>query len=298
MTVSVIIPTYKDHKGLNRALKSAVNQTYDKLEIIVVNDFPEEKIDKYIQVEDERIKTIDLDENIGGAGERARNVGIEKSNGEFIFCLDGDDEIVEDAIEKMIKKYKNSEFKAITCWGKELSGDLMKIPKEEGNLYQRSLEVCIFIPPSPLIKKKDLLKVGKYDENLRIGDRELGMRIAEKLQIGVVKEPLYIYDAKETEGMKKIRVKRLESQEYLLDKHQNIRKNSRAYSNITQRMGLGYMLANKIKKSRYYFKESLDNSFSIGTLVTYLTTFSPKFFRDLIFRTIERNKHLLKELGY
>ena len=297
--VSIIIPTYKDHEGLNRALRSVVNQTYQNLEIVVVNDCPEEDIGDYIEVDDDRIKTVNLEHNKGGAGEGARNVGIEKARGEFVFFLDGDDTLRSDVIELLVDKYQNSDFKVVTCWGKEKeTEEILKIPKEEGDLYQRSLEVSLFIPPGPLIKRKDIIDIGNYDENVRIGDRELAMRLAEKYRIGVIKEPLYIYDAKEPGGMKERRIKRLDSQEYLLEKHPQIKDNKKAYSNLCQRMAIGHMLKGDIEESRHYFKESLNASFSFATLVTYLVTFLPKTCRELTFKFIEKNKNLLKEMGY
>lgn len=295
--VSIIIPTYKDHEGLNKALESVVNQTYENLEIIVVNDCPGEEISNYIEVKDSRIKTIDLEENKGGTGEGARNVGIEKASGSLLFFLDSDDELRKDTIEKLVEKY-NQGFDAVTCWGKEMkSGELMRMPKQEENLHKRSLEVCIFIPPGPLISKEDMVEIGRYKE-IFAGDRDLAIRVSKKFDIGVVKEPLYIYDARTPEDIKTERVKRLKIQKDLLENYPAIKNDSKAYSNLCRRMAIGYMLKDEIKTSRHYFRQSLKSNFSFGTLLTYLTTFLPKICRDLIFKTIERNKNLLKEMGY
>lgn len=295
--VSIIIPTYKDHKGLNRALRSAVNQTYKNLEVIVVNDYPEEDIDDFIEVGDDRIKTINLEENQGPGN--ARNVGIKRSSGKLLFFLDSDDSLHENTIEELVGKYERGGFKAVTCWGEDLrTNETMEIPKDEGDLYERSLEVCILIPPGPMIEREAIKEVGMYDGDGRLEDRKLGMRVAKNFNIGVVKKPLYLYNSKDVEDMKKRRIKRLESQEYLLEKHPEIKESKKAYSNLCQRMGLGYMLKGDIQKSREYFRKSLENKFALGTFLTYLSTFLPDFCRNFVFKTIEKNKNLLKELGY
>ncbi|MFW6048523.1 MAG: glycosyltransferase family 2 protein, partial [Candidatus Natronoplasma sp.] len=74
--VSVIIPTYKREEKLKRAVKSVLNQTYENVEIIVINDDPETDINDLLQ-EAENLKLINHEVNKGGAG--ARNTGIDKA---------------------------------------------------------------------------------------------------------------------------------------------------------------------------------------------------------------------------
>ncbi|MFW5902859.1 MAG: glycosyltransferase family 2 protein, partial [archaeon] len=226
--VSVIIPTYKDHEGLNKALKSVVNQTYENLEIIVVNDYPEEDIENYIEIEDDRIKTIDVEYNRGGAGEGARNIGIENSNGKYLTFLDGDDELKPDTIEKQINKLKekqgkDSEYKAVTVWGEARDPNgkkrTIKYPEKEGNIFKETLTHNNIVPPGPLLEKKILEETGKYDEDVRIGDWDLCIRIAKKYKIAVVKEPLYIYYPKTAEEMQGIYSWRYKSHKKMLEKY-------------------------------------------------------------------------------
>ena len=89
--VSVIITTCKrEPKMLKRAIDSVINQTYKKIEIIVVDDSPSD-YELREQVEElvlsyGTIKYIKNSKNIGAA--LSRNVGIEASEGEFIAFLD------------------------------------------------------------------------------------------------------------------------------------------------------------------------------------------------------------------
>ena len=87
--VSVIIPTYKRNvEILMRAINSVLNQSYRDFEIIVVNDYPEDKnLEKKIsttikKINNSKIQYICLDKN-SGAGV-ARNVGIQNAKGKYI----------------------------------------------------------------------------------------------------------------------------------------------------------------------------------------------------------------------
>ena len=90
--VSVIIPTYKRADKLLRAINSVCQQTYENLQILVVND--NEKNDEFSKelyslmgtIEDQRVLLIEQEKHINGAA--ARNAGIKSATGEFIAFLD------------------------------------------------------------------------------------------------------------------------------------------------------------------------------------------------------------------
>lgn len=100
--VSVIVPVYNVERYLDRCIKSIRAQTYDNLEIILVDDGSRDKssqmCDKY-QVEDERIKVI---HKKNGGLSSARNAGIQISTGKYITFIDSDDWIAENSIEYMV----------------------------------------------------------------------------------------------------------------------------------------------------------------------------------------------------
>lgn len=98
--VSVIIPVYKAEKYLCECIDSVINQTYDNLEIILVDDGSPDNCgaicDEYA-CRDDRIKVIHKDN--GGASD-ARNAGLSIAHGKYVYFLDSDDYIKPDAIEK------------------------------------------------------------------------------------------------------------------------------------------------------------------------------------------------------
>lgn len=100
--VSVIIPVYKTEKYLGNCLKSVINQTYDNLEIIIIDDGSPDNswviADNYCK-KDDRVRLI-RQRNRGLSG--ARNTGIEQSSGQYVIFLDSDDTLKLGAIEKLL----------------------------------------------------------------------------------------------------------------------------------------------------------------------------------------------------
>ena len=106
--ISILIPVYNIKKYIEKCLESVITQTYENIEIIVIDDGStdgSEKIcDDYKKI-DNRIHVIHK-QNEGLVA--ARKTGVQIAKGQYCFCLDGDDWIESDAIEKLlfyIKKY-------------------------------------------------------------------------------------------------------------------------------------------------------------------------------------------------
>lgn len=88
--VSVIIPTYNRGDLISRAIASVIAQTYQNLEIIVVDDASTEDIAQAIaHINDPRLRYLRHETNLGGSV--ARNTGIKAAQGEFVAFLDSDD---------------------------------------------------------------------------------------------------------------------------------------------------------------------------------------------------------------
>ncbi len=98
-TVSVIIPTYNRSLYVTRAIDSVLAQSYQKYEIIVVDDGSTDNTRMVLQSYMDRIYYI-YQENSGVSA--ARNTGLRVSNGEYIVFLDSDDYIAEHALEAQI----------------------------------------------------------------------------------------------------------------------------------------------------------------------------------------------------
>ena len=106
--VSVITPTYKRAHFLSRAIDSILSQTYDNIQVVVVDDNAEqperrkkteETMEKYRN--DPRVIFIENSKNLGGG--LSRNMGISACDGEYVAFLDDDDEYEPPKIETQVK---------------------------------------------------------------------------------------------------------------------------------------------------------------------------------------------------
>jgi len=105
--VSVIIPCYNSEKHLQKAVDSVFKQSLESIEIILVDDGSTDKTPALLQqlkMEDLRVEVITHPKNMGlGA---ARNSGMEKAAGEYLFFLDSDDYIHPNTFEVLYEKAK------------------------------------------------------------------------------------------------------------------------------------------------------------------------------------------------
>lgn len=106
--VSVIVPVYNVEDYLNECIDSLINQTLKDIEIICVDDGSTDSSSKILSsYEDERIRII-TQENQGLSS--ARNTGLEHVSGDYIYFIDSDDILCENALELM---YNTSEEKSL-----------------------------------------------------------------------------------------------------------------------------------------------------------------------------------------
>ncbi|WP_172413503.1 glycosyltransferase [Lebetimonas natsushimae] len=110
MKFSIIIPTYNSEKTIARSIISVLNQTYNNLEIIIVDDCSIDNTLNIVKnIKDYRIKIYKT--NINSGPGIARNIGIEKSEGDWILFLDSDDELENFAISELHNFIKENNLK-------------------------------------------------------------------------------------------------------------------------------------------------------------------------------------------
>lgn len=100
--ISVVIPIYNRESTLQKCVDSVLAQTYKNIEVILVNDGSTDRSGdicrRYEQI-DPRVKVISKE---NGGLSSARNAGIDKSCGEYIFFIDSDDWIDSDTLEVLL----------------------------------------------------------------------------------------------------------------------------------------------------------------------------------------------------
>ncbi|WP_258098734.1 glycosyltransferase family 2 protein [Marinoscillum pacificum] len=135
--VSIIIPTYNRPDTLKRAISSALNQQYENVEILVINDGGMiGNLEN--EFNDARIGFYHLE--INGGVSAARNHGIENASGNFLLFLDDDDELASDFLENALNRI--SENSDILIAHAELNGNMVdshfrKIKKLNDELFHQ-----------------------------------------------------------------------------------------------------------------------------------------------------------------
>lgn len=161
--VSIILPVYQGEKTLRIAIKSILKQTYNNIELIIVNDGSSDDTESIIfkmMKKYSQIKYIKNPENRGVYF--SRNIGIKNSTGDFITIQDADDISTSLRIEKSVGGIIHGGFEFILTNGqyiKELSDQVSPVR------ITMATFMCV---------KDFFVKYGVYDENTRhSGDLEL-----------------------------------------------------------------------------------------------------------------------------
>lgn len=140
--VSVIIPVYNSEKYIKETIKSVLNQTWDNIEIIIVDDG---STDGTIEVvESLKCDKITLLQQKNSGACTARNLGYDKSKGQFIQYLDADDLLSPDKIESQIilaKAYGDENVYSCKCYTfKEAIEDANIITQKVDKSYDKSAD--------------------------------------------------------------------------------------------------------------------------------------------------------------
>jgi glycosyltransferase involved in cell wall biosynthesis len=185
--VSLIITTYNYAQFIERAIRSALDQSLAKesFEIIVVNDCSTDHTTEVLANYQDQIRIYNLEQNLGLAG--ARNFGIKKAQGQFICFLDADDYIHRDTLR--VQKLFLEENNALDA----VSVDYYLVD-ERGKHISHVSSAEQPIACGIMFRKDFLYHIGLYDESFRAREEEdLRMRWQEKYNIYNIILPLYRY---------------------------------------------------------------------------------------------------------
>lgn len=173
--ISVIIPAYNVEKYIYSCMESIVNQTYQNLEIILVDDGSTDNTPALCDSLAQRDSRITVIHKKNGGASSARNAGLEVSTGDYIAFIDADDYIDLDMYEIMLSQIIEYNADAAACgmiresddglkeiWG---SYDAEIEEFDRVSLLQKVGEANGILPVSPCNKlfKKEIVKNIRFD---------------------------------------------------------------------------------------------------------------------------------------
>lgn len=195
--VSVVIPTHNRAAMVERAVGSALAQTYPAIEVVVVDDAStDETRDRLSRFP--AIRVVHLERNVGGGA--ARNIGIQESAGEFVAFLDSDDEWMPEKIAMQVEVMTSSaEIGAVYCRHLGHDAQISRRWEVHDTLHRGFVHPILLGGWSPrtvslfLVRRQSLNSVGGFDESLMgFQDTDLWLRMSAEWQFEAVDEALTI----------------------------------------------------------------------------------------------------------
>jgi glycosyltransferase involved in cell wall biosynthesis len=211
--VSVIIPAYNAEAFIAQTLESVLSQTYKNIEVLVVDDGSLDRTAEIVEFFAETDSRIILLKQANAGVAAARNLAIEKSNGEYIAPIDADDIWYPQKLEKQVQCMLEADQSVglVYAWsasideedniiGEYNSFHYLNICSIEGYVYPAMMFMNLIGNGSvPLIRRSCLDKIGFYNCKLKEQDAQgcedwdIYLRIAEFYQFRVVPEFLIGY---------------------------------------------------------------------------------------------------------
>ena len=126
--VSVIIPAYNNETYIEKCLQSVTEQSYENLEILVINDGSSDQTEELIREAQQQDKRIQLFTQKNSGVSVSRNRGINTATGDYLTFVDADDYIGKDYIRDLVNLAEEKDADMVICG--------LKMVDEQGKVQQ------------------------------------------------------------------------------------------------------------------------------------------------------------------
>lgn len=187
--VSIVVPAYNEDVVIQKSLISIMDQTYPRIEIIVVDDGSSDAtFVKAKQLEyDNGVSSLRVFRKPNGGKAQALNYGMEHSSGELIMVVDADSKLSDDAIERMVPYFDDLRVAAV-AGSVYVSNRINTLTRLQALEYIEGLNMArngqaffklVSIIPGPIgvFRKTALAEVGGYDSDTFAEDADLTMKL-------------------------------------------------------------------------------------------------------------------------
>lgn len=155
--VSIGIPTYNSEKTIENCIESINKQSYKNIEIIIIDNLSSDNTTEIASRHNAKIVKIKASRS------KARNIGINQSNGSFILCIDSDMELTEHVVKNCVDSFqKNKKVGGIIIPERSI-GDNFWVKVRD---FERSFYAKTEIESARFFKKDIAESVGGYEEDI------------------------------------------------------------------------------------------------------------------------------------
>lgn len=274
--VSIIITSFNRGILLKTAIRSALSQTYPKIEIIIVDGSSDMDTSDVLDYYKNDIVMIKDTKKSGVSF--ARNLGLEASTGDYVTFLDDDDCFHPKKIDRQIEileRRKNADI-AFCPIGVKVNNYLIYKPFQESKNYWIGLTPQNDMIMTPLVRKECFSVCGKFDELLKYHeDRDIWYRMQKKFRFAFYNNPDYIFYNPDIYRLSS-NVENIYQGKFLLyEKYKNdFEDQKKYYSEFHYEIARDYFLNGYYKNFFNHFKQSIQKNPSL--LRKYFTEY-PKF---------------------
>ena len=263
--VSVIIPTYNRSTYLKGAIETALGQTYDDIEIIVVDDGSEQPYaEQTVSQFDDSVTCLRHENNRGLSA--ARNTGIRNANGKYIAFLDDDDRWHKRKIAQQVEAIKRMpQAGIVTCLVTAITPEHNIVHCEKnapsGDCADELLiNNNIGTPSRVLVRREALDDVGLFDESLPTKqDWDLYLRLCQSWHVAAVEGHLCFRTIHESMSSSPDALQR--DKGAILEKHEDLIRErglwDQARASVATEIGRSYLDSGDLKPARRHLKESI-----------------------------------------
>ena len=222
--VAVVVTCYNLGKYLDEAVDSVLAQTFQDFEILVVDDGSTEPETVRLLSDYARPKTrVTRIENRGLSG--ARNEGIRQTTAGYICCLDADDRLAPNYLERSVQVLDTRPEIAFVSHWLETFGDESYVWKPASAGFPALLDMNS-INGAALVRREALLKVGLFDETMRRGceDWDLWIGMVERGMPGVILPEVLFHYRRRHDSMSRVMMEgstHVDLYRYLITKHRS-----------------------------------------------------------------------------
>ena len=306
--VSVVIPVYNGSRYLREAIDSVLAQTYERVEVIAVDDGSTDDSPAILESYGDRIRVIRQQNQGVGA---ARNAGVVAAHGEFVGFLDQDDIWRPHKLIRQIEEIeKNPDIGLVHSEVEhfdEIQGRTIERFNEDrsdllvGDCYEQLLLGNGIFNCSVLVRRNVIEEAGMFDTNIcgnTVQDYDLWLRCARLTKFAYCSEELAVYRLHANQGMWNVKAS-LSQQLRMLERHIGPPERVKSFplrcllQRLFSELGIEHLDAGERMDANVCFRRSLRIKWSIRNTALYAVSFLPRPVIDFVRASRSRIRRML-----